>query len=387
MKVLLTSPDALIDNFLGDFFPKIIENLNNLLDNDLISAIAVVSSHADKLQFIPKRFNPIRVGFNTKQGKGFVEGLIRSNPKVISNHSDLMVLAGSEGDFRMSVNSKLLLFSPKFAKDNNPTSKAFKYGIPIESPDHLYEFFDRFMSINDRCYYELQIDSRTYLYSIISSNYYYEGDMNLKSLKKRIEYFLKKHRSKYGNLFLNYFLMSAYNKIGKLRDIDYWGVYPSSSKGSHNRDIHQLKEEARKIYKCRTKQEILIRTKDSPKRTSMSKDARLRDGCDSQFSTIKVNPYYRDRIEGKTVCIMDDFTTNGSSCETARHLLLEAGADKVIFITMGKFGSNYIKYKYKIDGDVFGKFSFKKVNYHRIVGDFYEDSNAELMNVLGDTVL
>ena len=61
----------------------------------------------------------------------------------------------------------------------------------------------------------------------------------------------------------------------------------------------------------------------------------------NQSNTVHVNERYLNRIQNKFIVLIDDFTTEGYSCECARLLLLEAGAAAVLGINVGKYGSRY----------------------------------------------
>lgn len=92
-------------------------------------------------------------------------------------------------------------------------------------------------------------------------------------------------------------------------------------------------------------------------------------------------------MKGKIVCILDDFTTYGTSCETARHLLESAGVEKIIFITLGKFGKEYHSYDYQLDGDIFDSFTYSKVGASRMLtGIFNTNANVEMLNSLNHLV-
>lgn len=47
------------------------------------------------------------------------------------------------------------------------------------------------------------------------------------------------------------------------------------------------------------------------------------------------------KIEGKRILVLDDFTTYGYSLETARRMLLQAGAQRVVCLTIAKYRSNH----------------------------------------------
>ena len=83
----------------------------------------------------------------------------------------------------------------------------------------------------------------------------------------------------------------------------------------------------------------------------------MRIGSSKHLDSININPYYRGKLSGKTVCILDDYVTNWPSFEALRNLLLKAGVARVIFVAIGRFrrGSEgvYQKEDYQILGDVF----------------------------------
>src|SRR5439155_17189177 len=60
----------------------------------------------------------------------------------------------------------------------------------------------------------------------------------------------------------------------------------------------------------------------------------------NQMNTMMLNDAHRDRIEGKSIVLVDDFITRGFSTECARNLLLLAGATKVTCVALGKYGAS-----------------------------------------------
>src|SRR5699024_3484183 len=61
-----------------------------------------------------------------------------------------------------------------------------------------------------------------------------------------------------------------------------------------------------------------------------------------------LNPDLQGKFIGKTVCIIDDYITNGYSAEAAKHILVHSGAKKVIFLSIGKFGTEYNRTEYRL---------------------------------------
>lgn len=87
-----------------------------------------------------------------------------------------------------------------------------------------------------------------------------------------------------------------------------------------------------------------------------------------------------DRIKGKVICIIDDYITNGYSAEAAKHLLLSAGAKKVIFLSIGKFGSKYFLTNYDLNEASY-EFIGEELFQGNSRGDFYDKYNDnEILN-------
>jgi hypothetical protein len=174
-------------------------------------------------------------------------------------------------------------------------------------------------------------------------------------------------------------LLKEFNKV------DYWGIYPSSSTAT-NEDLEYYKEKARQTYGCRTPHPIFIRHKATSKRHLKSTERRLEIGADEELETIVINDHYRKKLRGATVCIIDDFTNVGSSCETARALLEKAGVAKLIFITLGKFGRIYKAFDYTIHGDPYGEFEYERGVDEMLTGDFNNASDLQFIASLGEIV-
>ncbi len=54
-----------------------------------------------------------------------------------------------------------------------------------------------------------------------------------------------------------------------------------------------------------------------------------------------LEPHYRDQIIDRVLLVVDDFVTEGHSFEWARNALLEAKAERVISVGIGKYGQSY----------------------------------------------
>jgi hypothetical protein len=61
MKVLITSPDALIDNETTDFFEGVIDALNQFLAKDDKNMVLVISVVKERLESIPENFETLHI--------------------------------------------------------------------------------------------------------------------------------------------------------------------------------------------------------------------------------------------------------------------------------------------------------------------------------------
>jgi len=63
-------------------------------------------------------------------------------------------------------------------------------------------------------------------------------------------------------------------------------------------------------------------------------------------------------------------------------LLTAAGASRVIFICLGRFGREYHKFNYSLNGEVFSTFTFKKLSETAMTGSFKGGANFEFIKSL-----
>lgn len=379
MKLLLTTPDALIDKESGKFFPGILNVLNEF-NADKNHGIVVVSRSGRNLDKIPDDFNPLHLRSELRGSPKFIDWIKR---ELKVDTSDILILGCKDKDVQQAANSKLILLRADYADVNNPTSMIYTrgYGIPISGSKNLKNFLDTFKQFDGSWYYTLQVSDKTVIYALTNANTKHRP-LNETALNNRFKACLKDGDKSYRTPFMVYFLVSTYAIVKEFEGVDYWGTYPSSGTG-RNADLDFFKDKARQSYKGTSTEPIFIRTKAAAKRHFRSAATRIQDGCDDQLDSIILNPYYKKKLKGKTVCIIDDFTTYGTSCETARVLLESAGAEKVIFITLGKFGRDFYKYDYTIEGDPFVAYTYKKGKRQQLYGKFNDAANFGFIKGLG----
>lgn len=386
MKLLITSVDALFDKETGEYFEGIKDALDFFESLDKDNVVVVISIHQNKLDKIPNDFEKVCVDAKYRKGTGLIKHI---NEKLEVNFSDILILGAKEDDLYLAANSKLVLLTAEYARKNNPNDKlfTFRYGIGILSPTRLKYFFEHFLNIHNPWYYRLKVDGNTELFGLTNAMTNYENNRDVKAIGENLKNFLKSGILEFKNPFLIYSLISAYQNHSEFNEINYWGYYPSSN-GVENEALKTYKEVLRKTFSSSRKTEnILIRHTKSKARKNMTPSQRISNGCSSEFDTINLNPVYKNLLKNKNVCIIDDYSTHGTSCETVRHLLKKAGVNKIIFIALGKFKINYKKYNYEINGDVFNAgYSYKLIseptNIRGVINEKYKSDLIESLKHL-----
>ena len=387
MKLLITSVDAIIDNETGTYFEGIKDVLNYFESIDYDNRVVIISINQERLDSVPNDFHKLHVSGLQRKGVRFIQKI---NQNLEIEYKDIMVLGGKVDDMILAANSKLIFLNADYSKTNNPADKIFEmnYGVIIAKATRLKFFFDHFLKIKEPWYYRLEIDKQTTLYGLTNAMTKIETNPDVKLICEQLKYFLKVGVSDYKNPFLIYALMSVNQIFNEASEINYWGYYPSSN-GSENLELKTFKEVLRRNFKSSTSTEdILLRIKPSIPRKSLNEDTRIKNGCDSEFDTIILNPYFEEKIKGKNVCIIDDFTNHGSSCETVRHLLQLAGVNKIIFISLGKFRTDYKVFEYKLKGNIFAVgYSYKRIGkYTPLTGTVNKKYSQGLIDSLNDII-
>lgn len=132
---------------------------------------------------------------------------------------------------------------------------------------------------------------------------------------------------------LFHYLVSQCYMSGLMYGVDYVTVYPGHLVGSNNPLLAEFSRLLAPLFRDNFVPDLLLRHRDAPE---SKRQGNARDIFD-QFQTILVNPEYRNKIRGKTVLVLDDYTTAGFSLETARRMLIQAGAASIVSVAVAKF--------------------------------------------------
>ncbi|WP_331739920.1 hypothetical protein OG590_39345 (plasmid) [Streptomyces goshikiensis] len=147
-------------------------------------------------------------------------------------------------------------------------------------------------------------------------------------------------------------LLCAAYLDGTLPGQSFFCVYPSSTPAKGSPQLAGFLQRAKVMTGSSYKEDLLERVAQAPdtsleryRRSTGQSTGTLDISIAAQARTVRVNPIFKKKIAGRTVIVFDDFTTEGKSVEWARILLSEAGAARVIALTIGKYPSGHTAYQ------------------------------------------
>lgn len=293
--------------------------------------------------------------------KAYTRNRVKELLKEYRKELGVVILGVVKEDATLAFNNQIPLFKTKnhcLGIDIEMDDKVNDYGIELLSVDDLIHYIN-IMSEHITPYLQYDFSDQYTVISLFNANT--KGSQTEEDIeyKDEIQHILKSNSSlkidknKILNLF-NFLLLSECFNNPILKEVKYWGTFPSSDIRNNNTTISYIKEVIRKVLnKNKSNEEILIRTKSVPKKHQSNFKERNENKCQNDFDSMKINPYYKGKLKGSTVCIVDDYTTYGFSAETAKNLLLQEGVEKLIVITLGKYGYEYKEVNYNLTGDLY----------------------------------
>lgn len=364
MSKTIIFPTASIKDNGNTLYEGIHELLNKLnADGD---KIIIMSHDHSKVTNIKKEFDFVELRYRWE---------VRDKMK--GDDTGNFILVGSnQDDLRIAASTKSALLVPEWSDTQEVDPK---YGLRVPTPKALIKVLE-IIKNQKSWFYELDIDENAKVYSLTSANSYGGVRPSEREIVEGFRATLKEGAKKYFKVIQLHFLASLiHNPVFK--DVDIWSVMPSSS-ADFNEDIWALKEKARLLMGKKLTEPLFLRHKNIQKshHIRIQKD---RLHCDRHLSSININPSYNKKLKGKVVCILDDYLTNGTSFETLRNLLINAGVKRVIFVSLGRFkratGIEYLKQDYKLSGDIFSpNYSFELENKADIWGTYNERAREEI---------
>lgn len=369
-------------------------------DNQLLfqSVLENLCNSGNKVCFVSRNLSRITEVKNTI--KPFNELYFKTRREILNalalnnNNKNFYLVVGSKNkDFEMAVNNKLLYLVPTWNAIKE--DKAIKYGIMF---DDISTFDEIIKSLNNQnnWYYDLTLPDKTHVYSLMCAHSRTaDVTMDEKILVEGFESFLKRGNGTYYKILLCHFLAFMSNNPD-FRDIDTWGIMPSSTL-ILNDDMLRFKEIVRCFMKGQVPRSLLktpqinnvfLRSHQVQKSHNTNEYIRKKNGSTIHLDSIYINDAYvdargRNKLIGKNVCIFDDYLTHGNSFEALRNMLKAAGANKIIFVSLGRFRKDYLYQNYEISGDLFkpNGFQYKLIDKQIAYGEYNNEARSELRSL------
>ncbi|MEH7070748.1 phosphoribosyltransferase [Priestia megaterium] len=301
------------------------------------------------------------------------------------NAQDYILIGSSDEDLHLTASKKMLLINPGWSVKKGELPA--RYAITLHSPWQLLEAV-RLISNQSEWYFNLEVPEDTRVLALTSANTRnYDVNTSEREVLDGFRSLLKAGERSYFNT-LYFHLISGVMKNPELREVEIWATFPSSSSNKINRELEELKERCRYLTGRRMAAPLFKRHLTVGKSHHTNDEERLRVGCKKHFDSIVLNDFYKEknRIRGKVVCVLDDYLTNGISFETARNLLLEAGARKVILVALGRYRKGaqgiYQHEVYNLSGVITKPgYNYKLVSRQRLVGTYNEEARNEVRRI------
>ncbi|MCP8876526.1 hypothetical protein ACEE24_06675 [Latilactobacillus curvatus] len=317
---------------------RFLDTIKNLNIN-----ISIVTHDRNLKQYLKEKLTNVEV-----YGRHEIRSLFKD--KSISNEKSIFI-GPSNDDLYIAAAYKLLYINPEWSSEHEV--EAEKYGIKIKEPDQLISML-KILINQHKWFYSLKISEKSELISLMSANSYW-ADEREKNVLDQFQEVLK-HGSEVYKDALTFHLISGMMQYEELYNIDYWAAMPSS--GTEPSEVLvELKDRCRHLTGKRVSEPLLIRYKKIEKSHYLSPEERIKMGASRLFDSVTINPYFKGKLKGKTICLIDDYVTNGATTEMARNLLEKTGVKKIIFVSLGRYlrynGVTYQKEDYQITGDVY----------------------------------
>lgn len=311
--------------------------------------VGVISNHR-KPAWFDQAFSGAGIEFFPISGRGDGKAI-----GLIAKHTGLephniTVLAANEPDIGMGKNGGAALVAAGWVGDPRVNG----LGIQIDSPDELHRLLALTEGWPGGWFYQ----GTTATYDVkalanLSSNQYQSLDQQ--QFGQRLRELVKNGSDSLNALLLltaRSLLSSGMQHVDDLA----WSVYPSSSSTNDDSAIlsdftHRLRTTVSRVRFAKRDVPLFIRHTASKKRHSLSGIDRTDPS--NQVETVQLNPFYKTRLRGRNVVVVDDCTTYGVSFAVASAFLRKAGAASVTGIAMGKFGNVIHDIQIEIQSDPF----------------------------------
>jgi hypothetical protein len=237
-----------------------------------------------------------------------------------------------------AINAHVLPLSAQYSPDKKPR----EYGLPVTDPKAIIDYLETFGSIPDPYFgWMFPVDGVEEVYANVDVRALIDQQENLRPVLERVlkndeNIVIGANAVPVGSVLMHNLVGSCYQS-GLIQDVDTVTLYPSSTPGGESQLLRYISGEMSRVFRDAYVDDLLVRHTPAPSSRGL-RDARE---IITQFRTILVNPERRAKVEGRNILVLDDFTAWGYSLETARQMLLAAGAAKVTALAIAKFRKSY----------------------------------------------
>lgn len=368
-KVLFCNLDLLVKGFTGWNPETSLENRNKFLeyinilcaDNDNI--VYFISREQNKLDSGKKHFDSIGyTKFKYALRDDASEYVMQNKNK----NNYFVFISGKEVDFHLAVNTQSLFIVPTWIPVEE---RAQHYGVCVDTPTQFYKFILT-LNNNNGWYSQLQIDDKTTCISLMDARTY-AGFLTVSEKQMLINFqqLLKNGQSRNYYEILMYHFLANMTSTPLFDDIELFGMIPSSN-CFVNPDLFKFMEQVRYIKRKQLpravygqtaeEQNLLIRHTRKQQMHGGDQTGRANIGATHEFASLCINPAFESKIQKLkkerkfNVVIFDDYMNYGNGFNAVRCLLEHLGANKIIFVSMGSFRTQFQKKDYFITGNVYG---------------------------------
>lgn len=256
---------------------------------------------------------------------------------------DFLVLGGSNEDVQMAKNGGAVLVSAGWL----PPVPSAGYGVSAGSIDDFREISNLVAAWPGAWYFEGTEDR--YSVNVLADVSGKNVTTAQASWANRIVNIVKGGHPRLQALLAVAARSLLRSGIARQSDVMF-GLYPSSNSSNDDSDIlsdftHRLRTTTVRSHFAKKGTPLFVRHTPSTKRSRAGSIDRTDPS--EQMQTLHLNPYYRNKVRGRNVVIIDDCTTYGVSFGVAAAFLRAAGAKSIRCMALGKFG-NQLRY-YAID--------------------------------------
>ncbi|MEW6737142.1 MAG: HAD hydrolase-like protein [Acidobacteriota bacterium] len=334
---------------------EIIDKLRALIQSlrNLGIKIVVFSTHPKNINTALSFYNlpPVDL-FLCRKDIGISKGSHRwidiAGSRLRFRNNDFLYIGDDKLDWRTAINAATLFLHAEWAKPLSSQVTPYSF----QDPADIWQFISHFLLTPPRWEYKLDLsDHNVCIRSLL------EATVELPATKPisfRLQDIFTYHNTVSINnysardILMLHAITSLYLE-GLIYPNSLFVIYPSSTPGKINDVIEEFLHPVSKIFHGYYKNDLLCRTVQAPD-TSIERWQAKQENRQpnvsfiNQSNTVHINPYYRGKITGKSVIVIDDFTTTGMSLEWAKNLLLAAGADNIVLLTIGKYPRDHTIY-------------------------------------------